>query len=148
MACRCRGVTVTATQGEKKVSAVTDTQGSYFFSDLADGTWKISVEMRFFKPAEQTVEVKAGVAATAWTLEMMTKDQILGQATAVAAPTTGGQAAPGERDGGFDRRAGGSQAGGEGSSEDCGGWCSGGCDTSARGCAQAFGWISDQRHEQ
>ena len=87
------GATVTATQGDKKVSVVTDTQGSYFFPDLADGTWKITVEMRFFKPTDQTVEVKSGVAAGALTLELLTKEEILAQATAVAAPTTG-QAAP------------------------------------------------------
>ena len=38
-------VTVTATQGDKKVSAITDDQGLFVFPDLADGAWTLSIEM-------------------------------------------------------------------------------------------------------
>ena len=44
------GVTVTATQGSKKVSTVTDIQGAYSFPDLADGNWSIQLEMLGFAP--------------------------------------------------------------------------------------------------
>ena len=40
------GATVTATQGTKKITAVTDQGGLYAFPDLADGPWKIDVEMK------------------------------------------------------------------------------------------------------
>ena len=33
------GATVTATQGDKKLAAVTDPQGIYSFADLPDGVW-------------------------------------------------------------------------------------------------------------
>src|SRR5215472_6495332 len=39
------GVTVTATQGEKKLTTISDDRGSYSFADLADGNWTIRVEM-------------------------------------------------------------------------------------------------------
>ncbi len=37
------GATVTATQGDKKFTAVTDLDGAYAFRDLADGNWNIEV---------------------------------------------------------------------------------------------------------
>ncbi|HVV47216.1 MAG TPA: carboxypeptidase-like regulatory domain-containing protein, partial [Bryobacteraceae bacterium] len=38
------GVTIVATQGEKKLSAVTDSNGVYDFPDLPDGTYQFDVE--------------------------------------------------------------------------------------------------------
>ena len=49
MASRCRS-TVTITQGAKRFETVTDLQGLYEFPDLLDGTWKIQIEMRGFRP--------------------------------------------------------------------------------------------------
>ena len=46
------GATVTATQGDKRIVAVTDANGNYSFPDLADGVWTIDVEMLCFEPAE------------------------------------------------------------------------------------------------
>jgi uncharacterized GH25 family protein len=43
------GATVTATQGTKKVSVVSDQGGVYTFDDLADGPWKIEIEMQCFE---------------------------------------------------------------------------------------------------
>src|SRR5215471_20503843 len=38
------GATVTATQGDKKLVAITDAQGQYAFPELADGPFSIRVE--------------------------------------------------------------------------------------------------------
>src|ERR1035438_2728079 len=51
------GATVTATQGEKKVAAVTDPQGIYTFADLADGVWNLQVEMLCFTTLKMEVAV-------------------------------------------------------------------------------------------
>jgi trimeric autotransporter adhesin len=82
------GATVIATQGDKKIAVVTDTQGSYFFADLPDGTWKITVEMRFFKTLEQDVTVGANGAAGKWELQMLPSDQIMAQTTAITVQPT------------------------------------------------------------
>src|SRR5436190_14788372 len=49
------GATVTATQGEKKFVAITDPQGAYSFSELADGPFTIQVEMLGFSSVKQDV---------------------------------------------------------------------------------------------
>jgi hypothetical protein len=82
------GATVIATQGDKKLSVVTDTQGTYFFADLPDGTWKITVEMRFFKTQEQDVTVGANGAAGKWELQMLPADQIMAETTPVTVQAT------------------------------------------------------------
>ena len=62
------GATVTARQGDKTVAVLTDTQGAYAFSDLADGTWAIKVEMRGFEPVERDAQAP-GTAE--WSLTML-----------------------------------------------------------------------------
>ena len=64
------GATVTATQGDKKVTAVTDNMGAYVFSDLADGTWAVQVEMSGFATLKQDVTVAAGAMPTKWELKI------------------------------------------------------------------------------
>jgi hypothetical protein len=51
------GVTVTATQGDKKFVAITDTQGLYTFPELTDGPFTIQVEMSGFSSIKQEVNV-------------------------------------------------------------------------------------------
>src|SRR5580658_7083551 len=51
------GATVTATQGEKKFTAVTDPKGAYSFPDLTDGVWAIQVEMLGFSSLKSEVTV-------------------------------------------------------------------------------------------
>src|SRR3974377_1154233 len=51
------GATVTATQGDKTQVAITDPEGAYSFSDLADGTWTIQIEMPGFTPIKQDVGI-------------------------------------------------------------------------------------------
>jgi hypothetical protein len=78
------GATVTATQGDKKFTAITDPRGAYSFPDLADGVWTIQVEMQAFSPIKQEVTVAPGAPAAAWELKLAPLDQIKGLA---AAPT-------------------------------------------------------------
>ncbi len=52
------GATVTASQGDKRLVATTDVQGVYRFTDLADGTWSLKVEMLGFTAVVK--EITAG----------------------------------------------------------------------------------------
>ncbi|MEQ1759186.1 MAG: carboxypeptidase-like regulatory domain-containing protein [Vicinamibacterales bacterium] len=54
------GATVTATQGDQRVTTVTDEQGSYRFPDLADGTWSIQVDMVGFGRTSLDVPIAPG----------------------------------------------------------------------------------------
>src|SRR5207302_9082616 len=51
------GATITATQADRKIVAVSDQQGSYSFADLADGAWRFQVEMQCFSTIERTVTI-------------------------------------------------------------------------------------------
>src|ERR1035438_2289949 len=51
------GATVTVSQGSKHFAAVTDRQGLYEFPDLADGQWKIEIEMSGFSKLDGKVTV-------------------------------------------------------------------------------------------
>src|ERR1700730_13757091 len=56
------GATVTVSQGDRKVVAITDEMGGYSFPDLAEGTWSFQVEMQGFTPVKQDVTVAAAPA--------------------------------------------------------------------------------------
>src|SRR4051812_30342743 len=51
------GATVTATQGEKTILAVSDASGVYKLSGLADGAWSVRVEMLGFEPLTQEITI-------------------------------------------------------------------------------------------
>jgi large subunit ribosomal protein L7/L12 len=53
------GATVTATQGDKKLVAITDQDGIYSFPELADGVWSIQVDMLCFAPVKRDIGVSA-----------------------------------------------------------------------------------------
>lgn len=76
------GATVTATQGDKKFSAVSDPQGNYRFPDLPDGAWHLQVEMLGFSPIQQDVTTGTGLPGPIFDMKMLALDQI----DAVAAP--------------------------------------------------------------
>jgi hypothetical protein len=69
-------VTVTATQGNKKVVAISDEQGLFYFSDLADGTWKLTIEMTGFAPLKQDIAVAPNGPVGTFELKLMSLDQI------------------------------------------------------------------------
>src|SRR5690348_15412521 len=71
------GATVTATQGDKKVVAVTDAQGVYSFADLATGTWSLKIEMAGFATTTNDVSVGPNTPPPpAWELKMLGMDEI------------------------------------------------------------------------
>jgi hypothetical protein len=69
-------VTVTATQGDKTAVAITDSQGFYFFPDLADGKWTIAISMTGFAPVKQEVTVAPNAAAGAFEMKLLTLEQM------------------------------------------------------------------------
>jgi trimeric autotransporter adhesin len=81
-------VTVTATQGDKKVVAITDDQGLFSFSDLADGNWTLTIEMTGFTPLKQVVAVGQGAAAGTFELKLMSLDEMRAAAKPVKVDTT------------------------------------------------------------
>jgi trimeric autotransporter adhesin len=97
------GATVTATQGEKKVAAVTDPQGAYSFPDLTDGTWLIQVEMLGFATVKDEITIGPETKPPTWELKMLPLDQIhaeaqraQAQAAAPPPPAPPGKSAPAE----------------------------------------------------
>jgi trimeric autotransporter adhesin len=81
------GATITATQGGRKLVAISDQQGSYSFLDLPDGAWKIEVEMQCFSTIEQTVAIAPNAPSAKWELKLLSLDQIMTEAKAIEAET-------------------------------------------------------------
>jgi trimeric autotransporter adhesin len=65
------GVTVTATKDEKKQVTTTDEEGRYSFPDLADGVWKLEIEMVGFQKLTEEVGVAYNAPSPEWTLKMV-----------------------------------------------------------------------------
>jgi hypothetical protein len=88
------GATITATQGDKRLVAITNQQGLYSFPDLTDGTWTIEVEMAGFSTIKEQVLIGPNAPAAPWELRMLPLDQIQAEtktavpATSVPAPQT------------------------------------------------------------
>jgi trimeric autotransporter adhesin len=79
------GVTITATQGDKKLIAITDQQGVYTFRDIPDGAWTLQAEMLGFVPLKQEITLSAQVPFNpTWELKLMSFDEM--KAIAPAAP--------------------------------------------------------------
>lgn len=89
------GVSVTATQGERKLSTITDMRGAYSFADIAEGTWTIQVEMQLFTPIRRDIVVAANAPAAEWDLEVLPPEQIA--AVAVARPASAEAKTPFQR---------------------------------------------------
>jgi hypothetical protein len=70
------GATIVATQGDKKLTAVTDQQGAYSFPELADGNWNIEVQMLCFEPIKQEVAIAPNAPSPQWELKLLPFDQI------------------------------------------------------------------------
>ncbi|HXS94527.1 MAG TPA: carboxypeptidase-like regulatory domain-containing protein [Candidatus Limnocylindrales bacterium] len=81
------GVTVTATQGDKTFTAVTDDQGMYAFPDLADGVWKLHLEMLTFAPQDQEIAVAPNAPVPEWNLKLLSMSDIHPTAAPPPAPT-------------------------------------------------------------
>jgi hypothetical protein len=90
------GALVTATQGDKKVVAVSDEQGIFAFPELADGPWKLSIEMTGFAPLKQDIEVAPKAPVGAFELKVLSLDQIRAELNPVPSnpPLSTGAAGP------------------------------------------------------
>ena len=53
------GATITVTQGTKKLTTVSEQGGIYSFPDLADGPWKIEIQMQCFSTIHAEITVVA-----------------------------------------------------------------------------------------
>ena len=73
------GATITATQGNKKVSTVSDADGDYNLPDLADGAWEVDVTMPFFATLHQDVTIAPNMPGIKWELKMLSLDQVIAQ---------------------------------------------------------------------
>jgi hypothetical protein len=78
------GATVTATQGDRTLVAVTDAMGNYSFPDLPDGDWHFQIEMLGFGVIKQDVTIVPGAISPVWDLKMLSFDEI--KATAAPPP--------------------------------------------------------------
>ena len=70
------GATITATRGDKKLTAVTDQQGLYSFPNLEDGVWTIEVQMLCFEPIKQEVGIAPNAPSPQWELKLQSLDAI------------------------------------------------------------------------
>lgn len=77
------GATVTVTQGTKALTAITDAGGFYYFADLADGPWKLTVRLFGFVPLEREVTVGPAAQPGVLELSMLPLDRMLAQAEAI-----------------------------------------------------------------
>ncbi len=82
------GATVTATQAGNKVVTTTDDRGAFSFRELAEGNWKIAVEMVGFTTLSAEVGVAPDAPAPAWDLKFVSEAALTGS------PVHGGSAAP------------------------------------------------------
>jgi hypothetical protein len=89
------GATVTAKQGERTVSTVSDADGMFLFANLEEGTWAVRVEMRGFVTSSRDVVVPLAGPPPTWTLTMRSYEEIVGPAPPPApAPAVAPDAAP------------------------------------------------------
>ena len=90
------GATVTASNGDRKVVAVTDPQGVYSFADLQDGAWTMQVDMLCFETLKREMNIGSNSQPEDWELKLLPLDQIKSAATILktpaAAPPTDAQA--------------------------------------------------------
>jgi hypothetical protein len=87
------GVTITASQGEKKVITTSDLQGVFSFKDLTDGAWTIEAEMIGCAKASRQVTVAAGAPALDLELKMLSETALLASLNGTAPQQTATAAA-------------------------------------------------------
>ena len=79
------GATVTASQGNTILVAITDQQGVYQFPDLANGIWMLQVEMLCFAPIKRDIDILPDAPSPVWDLKLLPLDDI--RAVASRAPS-------------------------------------------------------------
>jgi hypothetical protein len=93
------GVTVTATQGDKTLTAATDPRGAYSFADLPDGRWSLRAEKLGFAPAGEEVTVGGDSPGASFELKMLPLGQIQAIMQPAAPPPTAAPATAFQRTG-------------------------------------------------
>jgi len=71
------GATVTASQGDQKIVTTTDQQGVFHFSELADGTWTIEVEVLGFEKIARQVGVASDAPPADFELKFLTEEALV-----------------------------------------------------------------------
>jgi trimeric autotransporter adhesin len=82
------GATVTLTQGSTEISTSTDSQGLYEFPNIAEGAWKIGIELRGFASVRSSVTIGATNEQGEWTLQMLDLKDLLSMAQTQPATTS------------------------------------------------------------
>ena len=70
------GAAITATQGTKTFTAVSDQAGVFAFDDLADGKWTLDIAMQCFAPVHAEVTIAPNTTAASWELKLLPTEQI------------------------------------------------------------------------
>ncbi len=85
------GAAITAKQGTKTETAVSDANGAFEFDDLGSGKWTIDIEMQLFAPVHADVTIAPNLPVASYELKLLSPDQIEASAQsakpAVEAPT-------------------------------------------------------------
>ncbi|MBV9743755.1 MAG: carboxypeptidase regulatory-like domain-containing protein, partial [Acidobacteriia bacterium] len=82
------GVTITATQADRKLTTTTDEHGYYSFPDLSDGVWKLQIEMFGFAPRTEEVAIVPGGPSPQWELKLLPLAALKQQASPAKPETT------------------------------------------------------------
>jgi hypothetical protein len=80
------GASVTVTQGDKSLAAITDQQGNYTFADVPDGAWTFKVEMLCFATVNQEMSVTAGLPIPPFEMKLLPLSDIQAQAGPATPP--------------------------------------------------------------
>ncbi|MCU1238599.1 MAG: hypothetical protein JWP63_6566, partial [Candidatus Solibacter sp.] len=88
------GASITATKADKKHVTTTDENGRYAFADLADGVWRIDIDMVGFAKVSTEIGVAFDSPAPEWSLKFLPLSEIKAPSAAAAAAPVTSSAAP------------------------------------------------------
>jgi hypothetical protein len=71
------GATVTLTQGATTFTTVSDQSGLYDFADLADGAWKIEIEMQGFSTIQAEITIAPHTPGAKWEVKLLSVEQMM-----------------------------------------------------------------------
>src|SRR4030095_3440092 len=80
------GATVTATQGDLRLTTSTDAQGVFRFTEIADGPWNVQIEMRGFSNLTREVTIGPEAQPAMWELSLLPFEEIARGLAPPAAP--------------------------------------------------------------
>jgi trimeric autotransporter adhesin len=80
------GATVTATQGTKTLTAVSDQDGDFQFDDLADGQWTIQVSMQLFATLKTEVTIAPKMPPANFAMKLQPEGKILSESQPATQP--------------------------------------------------------------